>query len=378
MKQKVLIVTVEPLWPATHGGRVRTSKIAENLSANDFDVRVVFPERPGNLEGNVPFGLEQRPISWSNPGAIRRLHWLPWLGLYALSRTDLQGQIDRYKPDFVYWSHSYLAAVGGRMIKTEAAQLVEFANIESQRFLSFATQGSIRHRLSAAMEYFKACFWEKRVARTADVCVAISAVDEQFLAKLGGKTVTVENALPRNPSTPSPDTGTIVSVANWEYGPNRDGIHFFLNNHWHALTLALPHVRLLLAGNGSTVVAQRFSHLVNVQALGFVDDLTEVFRNSTLFLAPAKSGAGRQLKVAEALGHSRTVLGPPFLNREKRPGLPAGAVAGSTNIVQDIIERITNSEDRHIIEKEIAAYAEKHDWQFEAASLVNWMKSEPN
>ncbi|WP_350309753.1 glycosyltransferase family 4 protein [Arthrobacter sp. efr-133-R2A-63] len=279
-----------------------------------------------------------------------------------------------FQPDFIYWSHSYLAAVGSRKLETSAYQIVEFANIERDRFLSISKRGTLKHRASAFVEFLKACRWERRIARGMDLCVAISSTDEKVLNSFGGKSVLVENALPGSPWQLSPDDAVVMSIANWDYGPNREGMTYFLDTDWHTVLEALPEAKLVLAGNGSVEIAERFSHLNNVAGVGFADDLTELFNNSTLFLAPARSGAGRQLKVAEALGHARAVVGPPFLNRERRPGLPDDAINGSDDVAAEIIRKIQNLNDRHIVEKKIAQYALQHDWQFETASLRGWMK----
>lgn len=376
MKVRILVVSVEPLWPSTHGGRIRTAKIAETLASNDFHVRVISPERPGSIRGEAPANLDAVSLKWRPPRHnAARLHWLPWLGTYSLPQViELQAEIDEFQPDFIYWSHSYLAVVGMRKIRTQAKHVVEFANIEKDRFLSIAKRGRSRHRLSALLEFIKACVWEPVVARRADLCVAISETDRTALQAKGALAVTVENALVSHGGSLSPDSHVLLSVANWEYAPNRDGINEFLLNHWGNVIRVIPEARLLLVGKGSEDVCKGLDGLTNVEALGYVGDLAAVYREAALFLAPARSGAGSQLKVAEALGHSRCVVGPAFLGREERLGLPIGALSASDATSEVVIEGLLKPIARRKVEREISGYARLHDWQFETAVLRVWLK----
>lgn len=373
MKAKILLISVEPLWPSTHGGRIRTARIAETLAANGFCVQVAFPDRPGGARSDAP-EITCEPVLWRPPNPVRRLHWLPWLGLFSFPETrHLQTLIDDFQPDFIYWSHSYLAAIGLRKIRSSAKSIVEFANIERDRFRSIAKTGPLKNRLSARVEHFKARFWERTVARHADMCVAIASADVATLSRFGAEVIGVSNAFQFFGYTPSPPTPVVLSVANWEYAPNREGIEHFIQKHWDKVLLTVPEAKLILVGKGSWEICARLGHRKDVEARGFVDDLSETYRNAALFLAPARSGAGSQLKVAEALAHSRCVVGPAFLTREVRVGLPAGAIVASDQTADLIIACLNNPKDRWDTEREIAQYARKHNWQFEAAPLVRWI-----
>lgn len=373
---RVLVVTVEPLFPAVHGGRVRTGSIALALAREGFEVRVLYPRRPEFETVEINTELDQVGLSWAPAVMLRRLSVNPWLGTYIMSRLGgVQSHVDDFKPDFIYWSHSYLAAVGKQSLQTTATQIVEFANIEANRFLSLSKNGNWKGRISAYLEHVKALRWERSVMREADMCVAISGADASIIKRAGGTVISVENALPAKELIHSPTQAPIVSVANWTYGPNRDGIDRFLRLDWPLVLESCPDAELILAGNGSLEVVQRHHHPRGVSGLGFINDLSELFATSAMFLAPARSGAGRQLKVADALGHCRTVVGPPFLNRERRSGLPPEAIRGAANLSAEIEDVLKNVEARHLLEKKISAYAQSRDWAHETAELRLWMNN---
>lgn len=373
-KCKIMLVSVEPLWPATHGGRLRSAKLAETL-AEGGEVLVVAPVRPESEVCEPPTSIKWLPLEWTSPRANwGRIHWLPWMGLYAIRNARaLQAAIDDFRPDYIYWSHSYMAAVGMRRVATPAKHIVEFANIERDRYRSIAHYGPLKNRISAFTEFLKAMLWEHIVAKNADLCVAINRSDHELLLSRGAQVVLVENAVPHSPVGGSPASATVLSVANWQYGPNRDGILDFLDRQWGKVVAAVPEAQLVLVGKDSEVISAMASESRNVIGLGFVENLADEYRKAALFLAPAKTGAGSQLKVAEALGHSRCVVGPAFLARELRPGLPEGALQSSNDVGEKIIEALKDTTARWRLEIMISDYAKAHGWQHETLQLRKWM-----
>jgi hypothetical protein len=102
-------------------------------------------------------------------------------------------------------------------------------------------------------------------------------------------------------------------LANFDWWPNRLAMEWLLRE-------VLPRVvrrdlRLELFGAGSTRFAQADRRIV---AHGFVDDVARVFAASDVMLCPIHTGAGVNVKFAEALYNRVPVLGTRFAAR----GLP--------------------------------------------------------
>lgn len=98
-------------------------------------------------------------------------------------------------------------------------------------------------------------------------------------------------------------TGTL------NYGPNVDGIIWFLDNVWtknynnekFTLTIAGAHPNEKLKG----IIANN----TNVTLIDTPDDMTEYFLNADCYIAPIFDGAGMKVKVAEALSYGLPVIG---------------------------------------------------------------------
>lgn len=232
---RVLVVTVEPPWPAHHGGRLRVARVAEALS-RDLEVAVAYPDH--GTAG--PAGLAQtpvacRPLSWAPASPLRsRASIRPHLGGHYLLPVmrSLLALSRELRPDALYWSHSYLAAWAPRELRA-IPSVVEFANIEGRRLRTLVTSASGMRRAARAVEATKAAVWEPRVARAASVCVALSQQDLQVLRGWGATAVLAPNGVDLVPYRP---TGT-----PWPWRPtttsrtsSRRGVWSGTSGRWSA------------------------------------------------------------------------------------------------------------------------------------------------
>lgn len=376
-RQKCLVVTVEAPWPPVNGGRARVSKIVEQL-ARRYDVTVIYPVKTGEQASRAPAGINQISVeTTARPNLKDRLSILPRLGNITLKTItpELKFTIAQLQPDFVYWTHSYLAAAGMRS-NGNGLNLVEFANIEGRRSLSLSRSSRrIQNRASALSEYFKSLWWEPHCARRANLAISLHHQEAQALQGFGAKVILARNGFSQHEYFPSPpDSRRILTVGSWTYGPNRSAIESFLKGEWIEILKRDPNMELVIAGAGSEgLLNGRVLNLQHVSALGFVDDLSQVFRDCFCFLAPATSGGGSQLKIAEALSHHRPVIGPTFLAREQSPELPEGVVIASDNLVDSVLELAQSVSHRHLLERKLLAFVANRTWDHRFSPVHAWL-----
>jgi glycosyltransferase involved in cell wall biosynthesis len=128
----------------------------------------------------------------------------------------------------------------------------------------------------------------------------------------------IHTLLPILPSrTPQPRTGTPGSTFGFLgalfYGPNADGLRWFLTTCRDAVLRAVPDFRLLVIGRGSEVVRAAAAPWGDrVELLGWVPDLDEVLRSCAALVAPLRVGSGAKLKVLEALSRGLPVVATPM------------------------------------------------------------------
>ncbi|HUB76364.1 MAG TPA: glycosyltransferase [Solirubrobacteraceae bacterium] len=109
-----------------------------------------------------------------------------------------------------------------------------------------------------------------------------------------------------------------IFVANFSYAPNRDGLRFLLGEVLPRVWEELPGAALTLVGAGlqasSTPAARELQELIGdprVEAVGFVEDLREVYARARCAVVPLLQGGGTPLKLLEALAYGLPVVATP-------------------------------------------------------------------
>lgn len=373
---KVLMIANEYPWPPDHGGRKRMARIAEALSEH---VELTVMSRPPSSTSadTRPGRVHWRAVRNDRVGRAQQFTrpTEPFIGrrLIGGAAAEISALVQVNAPDLIYWTHSYLPAVRPNLAKQfDVPSVVEFANVEQQRFSSLSQGGSAWQRRSARLETFKARVWEPRVAREAAGVVALSPDEEMYLRGLNQNVCLAPNGFDAVSYTPSPSGLVVLTVGTWDYLPNRDSLRRFLRTEWPGVVAALPESTLRVVGRGGEAFAATAQ---NVEAAGRVEDLSAEYARCRLVLAPADTGGGSQLKVAEALSHGRVVVGPMYLNREVTPRLPRGALRPSSSVVDTIVAALREDDGRHELEREICDFASSSSWSAVGSHLSAFLDS---
>ncbi len=118
-------------------------------------------------------------------------------------------------------------------------------------------------------------------------------------------------APPTMPLSDNPSSKQILFVGALWYGPNREGIEFFLDHCWPDIRTRVPDATLLLVGAAEPALRERWASLPGVSAPGFVDDLGEAYKNAAFTIAPIHFGGGTNIKVLESLAYGRACVTTP-------------------------------------------------------------------
>jgi glycosyltransferase involved in cell wall biosynthesis len=110
---------------------------------------------------------------------------------------------------------------------------------------------------------------------------------------------------------PQTDSSTLLFVGSLWYAPNRNGVDHFLAHCWPSIKAARPHARLRLVGAAPPAVRQAWEQHPDVSAPGFVNDLSEAYRNAAFTIAPIYSGGGTNIKILESLAFGRACVTTP-------------------------------------------------------------------
>ena len=140
-------------------------------------------------------------------------------------------------------------------------------------------------------------------------------------SRLFGRSVVCPNIAPAPPAptqNPTQQKGTpesLLFVGSMWYGPNRDGIEWFLASVWPQVQHALPRASLRIIGAAPAHERARWSKLTGVSAPGFVDDLAQAYASVDAVIVPVWYGGGSNIKLLEALAHTKPCIASSFTHR---------------------------------------------------------------
>jgi polysaccharide biosynthesis protein PslH len=349
----IVVVSVEHPWPSTNGGRLRTAKLIEAVAAVAPASVVAF----GTPTGAEPVDIVSLPVPHEGAIAAARAHAStdPALGRRFLGRheTAMRKLVSRQEVSVVVWSHSYLAAVGMRWFPG-LAHVIDMANVETQRWASIAAGRSGARRLVARAERRKAERWEPCSVRDADLCIALCDDDQRWLDAHDASAVLCPNGVDSAPYVPSPVHGDALFVASFDYEPNVAAASTLIAEVWPKVVAARPDATLRIVGRAADRLTPLVAADPTISVTADVATLDPWYRDASVVLAPIEHGAGRQLKVTEALAHHRAVVATPFSSRSAPVAALADGrcrVADIATMADAIVDLRDRVDHRHAVER---------------------------
>lgn len=108
----------------------------------------------------------------------------------------------------------------------------------------------------------------------------------------------------------------LMTVGVMGYGPNRDGVDWFLKEIWPEARRRFPALEYAVAGGSlPEEYRARWSRTEGVRVLGFVEDIDRLYQESLAVVTPILDGAGTCIKVMEAVARGRKLFATPVSAR---------------------------------------------------------------
>jgi len=144
-----------------------------------------------------------------------------------------------------------------------------------------------------------------------DMVIAISQVEAALLTKespgLRVEVIPLIYTMQPFQQRERETTRDVVYIAHFDHEANVDGILQFCTHALPLIRQALPDVRLRIVGHSPPPEVKALSG-PNVQVLGFVPDISEIYQSSDVAIAPMRFGGGLKGKIAEAMSFGLPVV----------------------------------------------------------------------
>lgn len=96
----------------------------------------------------------------------------------------------------------------------------------------------------------------------------------------------------------------IAFLGGFGHKPNIEAVEWFLSNVWAQLSLKLPDAKFKIYGSKApTSLIELTKQYKNVEVVGWVEHVNQVYDTCRVFIAPLQTGAGIKGKVVDALAH---------------------------------------------------------------------------
>jgi sugar transferase (PEP-CTERM/EpsH1 system associated) len=140
---------------------------------------------------------------------------------------------------------------------------------------------------------------------------------------------------------------TLLFTGNMDYAPNVDAVVHFAQNMFPQILQKAPQTKLIIAGQRPVKAVKELA-TEQIEVTGFVQDLSVMYAQSDVVIAPLRFGAGTQNKVLEALAMGVPVVCTHigFEGLEIQSGQGAIYAKNDLEFIDAVIQLLNNQELR--------------------------------
>lgn len=198
------------------------------------------------------------------------------------------------------------------------------------------------HRISLRKNFRKYFKIETQLAKNADIIVAISEKEKQFMLQYlpNKKIIVVSNihyhTINRNEIPTFEQRNNLLFIGS-SHEPNIDAVYYLHNEIMPLVWKQLPELIVTVIGNVKDQIKSKLDP--RFKMLGFVENIDDYFLKSKLMVAPLRVGAGVKGKIGQAFEYYLPVITTPigaegmFLENEKNAFIAKNAEDFSKQII---------------------------------------------
>ncbi|GAB4377529.1 MAG: glycosyltransferase [Calditrichia bacterium] len=325
---RILFLSQRFLFPQDTGGKIRTSKILEQLKKRFFITVISNVESPQDTP-YIPRMNELCdrfiPVPWVETKKYTTKFWwelfkkslsvypVPMLNDYSpeLEAAVLQelsrDQYDLAVCDFMQSTLNF------RQVKQIPTLLFQH-NVEatiSQRHMQRSKDPI--SKIFWWLQFRKMFYHEKKQVNRFDTVIAVSEEDRRRMENWyqSNNVVTIPTGVDTEYYAPMrlPEKKQIVFVGAMDWLPNDDAMLYFLEKIFPIILKEEPDATFLIVGrNPSPRLKRAVEKWPSVQATGWVNDTRPHIGESAVFIVPIRIGGGTRMKIYEGMSMGKAIV----------------------------------------------------------------------
>jgi glycosyltransferase involved in cell wall biosynthesis len=143
------------------------------------------------------------------------------------------------------------------------------------------------------------------IMKKADSTIVVSEYEQNFLTslhvKINSRFIPIPREIPGR-SGGFDNRKNILFLGGYLHKPNVDAVLYFMEEIWPIITKALPDCEFLIAGSNIPLELEELA-AEKIKVIGFVADLSQIFSECRISVAPLRYGAGVKGKVITSLSY---------------------------------------------------------------------------
>lgn len=320
---RILFLTSRIPFPPNRGDKLRTYNLIRQLAKENEIYLISFSD---NKKDNEP-SLRELQKYCRQVKFVHLPKWFSLLKVLMLLNTEAPSQaayyasfrmqhevkkaVREFNPQILYM-HLFRMRMYGNLVP-KAYKILDLTDVISKEMFRSINKNNIftTFKMDEARKIRR---FEINATSSVDETWVISEQERADLIAAGcmRKIVVVKNGTIINERRERPDEHTILFYGFNTTGHNRDALGFLLNGILPKVKERIPGIKLILLGAGK--LSSINTNGIDVERVGFVDNVGSIFERSSMLVAPIRFSAGVQNKILEAMGAGLAVITSPFGN----------------------------------------------------------------
>ncbi len=352
-------------YPPNRGDKIRSFNILKRLCQLGTVHMATFAdddEDLGHAETLRPMlgslHIEKRSVSKALGAAKAILTGKPIsLTLFdSVGIRDFVAETMAQKPIDTVFVFSGQMAQFVREIPEDVRFVMDFADIDSAKFASYARSAFWPMRHVHAREAVKLAAFEKAVARQAYCSTFVSEAEAALFRSDTGlgtdRVQSLENGIDCKFFDPAanfakierPQGSLVIFTGQMDYRPNIEAVVSFAADVLPVIHEHNPHTKFAIVGRNPTGDVLRLAKREGIIVTGAVEDIRSWLAAADIVVAPLRMARGIQNKVLEAMAMARPVVAsaPAFEGIDAEPGQHLLVAESANDEAHLVLELLAN------------------------------------